>query len=83
MWVKRYPYSWPRATSAPVASYHFCTRLMISVLSLKFEAFRLSLTLGLTSASLRPSSRRGLSRVELGSKAGFRFSSPRLYLSLS
>jgi len=34
---------------------------MISVLGLRFEAFRLSLTLGLTSASVRPSSRRGRS----------------------
>ncbi len=67
--MKRYPYSGPRTTSAHVATYHFCTRLMISVPRLRFEAFRLSLTPGLTSTSVRPSSRRGLSRVELGSKA--------------
>jgi hypothetical protein len=37
------PYSGPHTTSAHVATYHFCMRLMISVLSLKVEAFRLSL----------------------------------------
>ena len=43
MWVKCYWHLRPHTTSAHVAPYHFCTRPMISVLSLKFEAFRLSL----------------------------------------
>jgi hypothetical protein len=37
------PHFWPRTTSARVATYHFCARVMISVIILKFEAFRLSL----------------------------------------
>lgn len=40
---KALPYKGPRTTSAHVATYHFCTRLMISVLRLSFEAFHLSL----------------------------------------
>ncbi len=34
------PISGPRTTSARVATYHFYTKLMISVLTLRFEAFQ-------------------------------------------
>ena len=37
------PVFWPHTTSAHVATYNFCTGLMISVLRLRFEAFASSL----------------------------------------
>ena len=40
---KALPVSRPHTTSAPLATYHFCARLMISALTLRIEAFRLSL----------------------------------------
>jgi hypothetical protein len=46
---KALPIFWVSHYLAHVATYHFCTRRMISVLRLRFEAFRLSLTLGLSS----------------------------------
>jgi hypothetical protein len=46
---KALPVFRPHTTSAPLATYHFCLRSIVPVLRLKFEAFRLSLTLDLSS----------------------------------
>jgi hypothetical protein len=46
---KALPVFRPHTTSAPLATYHSCMRSIVPVLRLKFEAFRLSLTLDLSS----------------------------------